>query len=99
MSQVGVNRWQDGAIVANNPTIFAIREAQLLWPDTKIDCLVSIGCGSVPTKVVHFFEYFFLKGSIRHVTFEDVSTNMMLVPRLRLLEKRSSLPWLKLNVQ
>lgn len=45
-----VNRWQDGAIVANNPTIFAIREAQLLWPDTKIDCLVSIGCGSVPTK-------------------------------------------------
>lgn len=46
-----INRWQDGAIVANNPTIFAIREAQLLWPDTKIDCLVSIGCGSVPTKV------------------------------------------------
>ncbi|KAJ9169072.1 hypothetical protein P3X46_020540 [Hevea brasiliensis] len=46
-----IYRWQDGAIVANNPTIFAIREAQLLWPDTKIDCLVSIGCGSVPTKV------------------------------------------------
>ncbi|CAL5199503.1 unnamed protein product [Lathyrus oleraceus] len=46
-----VNRWQDGAIVANNPTIFAIREAQLLWPDTKIDTLVSIGSGSVPTKV------------------------------------------------
>lgn len=45
-----VFRWQDGAIVANNPTIFAIREAQLLWPDTRIDCLVSIGCGSVPTK-------------------------------------------------
>ncbi|KAH7545769.1 hypothetical protein FEM48_Zijuj01G0129000 [Ziziphus jujuba var. spinosa] len=45
-----VNRWQDGAIVANNPTIFAIREAQLLWPDTKIDSLVSIGCGSIPTK-------------------------------------------------
>ncbi|XP_010665553.1 phospholipase A I isoform X2 [Beta vulgaris subsp. vulgaris] len=45
-----INRWQDGAIVANNPTIFAIREAQLLWPDTKIDCLVSVGCGSVTTK-------------------------------------------------
>lgn len=44
------NRWQDGAIVANNPTIIAIREAQLLWPDTKIGCLVSIGCGNVPTK-------------------------------------------------
>jgi hypothetical protein len=48
-------RWQDGAIVANNPTIFAIREAQLLWPDTKIDCLVSIGSGSVPTRVIPVF--------------------------------------------
>ncbi|KAL6567481.1 Phospholipase A I [Orobanche gracilis] len=47
----GIYRWQDGAIVANNPTIFAIREAQLLWPDSKIDCLVSVGCGSVPTKI------------------------------------------------
>ncbi|XP_035545506.1 phospholipase A I-like isoform X2 [Juglans regia] len=46
-----VLRWQDGAIVANNPTIFSIREARLLWPDTRIGCLVSIGCGSVPTKV------------------------------------------------
>ncbi|KAI3698120.1 hypothetical protein L6452_31232 [Arctium lappa] len=47
----GEFRWQDGAIVANNPTIFAIREAQLLWPDAKIDTLVSIGCCSVPIKV------------------------------------------------
>ncbi|KAL7615494.1 hypothetical protein Lser_V15G04567 [Lactuca serriola] len=47
----GIFRWQDGAIVANNPTIFAIREAQLLWPDAKIDTLVSVGCCSVPTKV------------------------------------------------
>ncbi|CAI9087783.1 OLC1v1021952C1 [Oldenlandia corymbosa var. corymbosa] len=47
----GVYRWQDGAIVANNPTIFAIREAQLLWPDARIDSLVSLGCCSVPTKV------------------------------------------------
>lgn len=50
-------RWQDGAIVANNPTIFALREAQLLWPDARIDCLVSIGCGSVSTKVIGDFVY------------------------------------------
>lgn len=41
--------------MANNPTIFALREAQLLWPDAKIDCLVSIGCGSVSTKVIADF--------------------------------------------
>jgi hypothetical protein len=46
------NRWQDGAVLANNPTIIAIREAQLLWPDVQIGCLISIGCGNLPTKVV-----------------------------------------------
>ncbi|GMJ08288.1 hypothetical protein like AT1G61850 [Hibiscus trionum] len=46
----GVYRWLDGALLANNPTIFSIREAQLLWPGTKIDCIVSIGSGSLPTK-------------------------------------------------
>lgn len=57
-------RWQDGAIVANNPTIFSIREAQLLWPDTKIDCLVSIGCGSIPTKVNASLSIFLWNGRI-----------------------------------
>ncbi|KAJ7541796.1 hypothetical protein O6H91_10G077200 [Diphasiastrum complanatum] len=45
------NRWQDGAIVANNPTLIAVREAQLLWPDTQIACLVSVGCGNLPSKL------------------------------------------------
>ncbi|TYI64380.1 hypothetical protein E1A91_D09G084500v1 [Gossypium mustelinum] len=45
-----VYRWRDGGLMANNPTIISMREALLLWPDTKIDCLVSVGSGSVPTK-------------------------------------------------
>ncbi|OMP03297.1 hypothetical protein COLO4_10528 [Corchorus olitorius] len=70
--------WQDGAMVANNPSIFTIREAQLLWPDTKIDCLVSISCGSFTYKGLQFIlhaidlpEYFFYcrteKGGWRYV--------------------------------
>ncbi|GMI72521.1 hypothetical protein like AT1G61850 [Hibiscus trionum] len=46
----GVYRWLDGGLIANNPTIISIREAQLLWTDTKIDCIVSVGSGSLPTK-------------------------------------------------
>lgn len=53
--------------MANNPTIFAIREAQLLWPDTKMDCLVSIGCGSVPTKVNHDISFVSEVSSVRLV--------------------------------
>ena len=63
------NRWQDGAILANNPTIIAIREAQLIWPDTQIDCLVSIGCGNVPTKVWALHSVFTIMGSCQR--FED----------------------------
>ncbi|KAK2411782.1 phospholipase A I [Trifolium repens] len=39
------------ALAASDSSGIAVREAQLLWPDTKIDCLVSIGCDSVPTKI------------------------------------------------
>jgi alcohol dehydrogenase YqhD (iron-dependent ADH family) len=78
-----VHRWQDGAIVANNPTIFAIREAQLLWPDTRIDCLVSIGCGSVPTKVTaHCFcfirdSYEILALSVKYQLFQINHNNFV----------------------
>ncbi|CAI9759812.1 unnamed protein product [Fraxinus pennsylvanica] len=47
----GVYHRQDGAIVANNPINFTVQEAQLLWHHAKIDFLVSIWCGSIPTKV------------------------------------------------
>lgn len=44
----GGEKFQDGAVVANNPSVIALQEARALWPDAPIDVFVSIGTGSNP---------------------------------------------------
>jgi len=44
----GNDKHQDGGCIANNPTAIAIHEAKCLWPNKKIDCIVSIGVGTPP---------------------------------------------------
>ena len=35
----------DGAMVANNPTQLALLESKLLWPEERLQCLLSLGSG------------------------------------------------------
>ncbi|KAI6656777.1 Calcium-independent phospholipase A2-gamma-like [Oopsacas minuta] len=44
---IGSSAFQDGGLVANNPSALAIHEASILWPEHKIQCLVSIGTGKM----------------------------------------------------
>lgn len=44
----GGEKFQDGAVVANNPSVVALQEARALWPDAPIDVFISIGTGSTP---------------------------------------------------
>ena len=39
-------RLADGGLVANDPTLLALREARALWPGRPIGLVVSLGCGS-----------------------------------------------------
>jgi len=43
---IGTDRFQDGGVVANNPSAIAYHEAKRIWgPDVEIDALVSLGTG------------------------------------------------------
>ena len=45
--KLGGSTFQDGGLVANNPSAIALHEASILWPEHKIQSLVSIGTGEI----------------------------------------------------
>lgn len=47
---LGPDKWQDGAVTCNNPAMLGVMEARRLWPDKHLDCVVSMGSGTVKSK-------------------------------------------------
>jgi predicted acylesterase/phospholipase RssA len=44
----GHGRFRDGGVVANNPSKLALQQAQALFPNRRIGCMVSVGTGRPP---------------------------------------------------